>query len=190
MDTSQRLFFFVGKPASGKETQGRLLAKKLGYELFSTGMKFREIIASNSQLGNRIKADYEKGLLMPAWVADFMFEDFVFNLPPEKGAVFEGSGRDKQQAETIEKVCGWFGRSYTVFNLLVSNETVIERSLSRSRDKADTLDAVKTRLLEYERSTAQAIDYFKDLGKCVDIDGEKPVDEIQSDVMAAVLKDS
>jgi len=183
MTTPKRLFLFVGRTASGKETQGKRLAETLGYEMFSTGVKFREIIASGSQLGNKIKADYEKGLLMPTWVADFMFQNFVFNLPPEEGAVFEGSGRDREQAEAIEKVCEWLGRPYTVFNLEVSPETVMERSLSRKRDAADAEEAIKMRLAEYERLTHPAIEYFRSVGKCIDINGEQSVEAIQAEII-------
>jgi adenylate kinase len=183
----KHLYFFVGRPGSGKETQSRLLAEKLGYKMFSTGAVFREIIASSSQLGNKIKTDYEKGLLMPTWVADFMFENFVFNLPENEGAVFEGSGRDKEQAETIEKVCAWLGRSYTVFNLEVSEEEVVKRALARKRDKTDSDESfIRNRLSEYARLTHPAIQYFHSLGKCVDIHGELTPDEVHAEVLKNV----
>lgn len=186
MNTGKHLFLFVGRTASGKETQGRLLAEKLGADIFMTGARFREIIASESPLGKRIKADYEKGLLMPAWVAVYMFQDFLFHLPYEKHAVFEGTGRAKAEAEMFEEVATWLGRPYTVFNLEVSQETVIARSLGRKRDRADAEDVIKTRLEEYERLTAPAIEYFQRLGKCIGIDGEKSVEEIHSSIMSHV----
>lgn len=185
----KHLYFFVGRPSSGKETQSRLLAEKLGYQMFSTGAKFREIIGSGSQLGGKIKGDYEKGLLMPTWVADFMFENFLFNLPENEGAVFEGSGRDREQAETIEKVCAWLGRPYTVLNLEVSEDTVVARSLARKRDATDGDEsAIRNRLSEYARLTHPAIQYFHQLGKCIDIDGEKTPDEVHAQVVAAASK--
>ncbi|MDO8523779.1 MAG: nucleoside monophosphate kinase [bacterium] len=185
---SKPLFFFVGRTASGKETQSRHLAEKLGYETFMTGQRFRDIIASGSQLGSRIKDDYEKGLLMPSWVADYMFEEFVFNLPAGKGAIFEGSGRDLQQAKVIEEVCAWLGRPYLVLNLEVSEEEVMKRSLSRARDKTDDAEVVKTRLSEYARLTKPAIGYFRSIGKCVDINGGQTPEKVHEDVMQAVVK--
>ncbi|MBY0539456.1 nucleoside monophosphate kinase [Patescibacteria group bacterium] len=185
----KHLFFLVGKPASGKETQSRLLAEKVGFKMFSTGARFREIIASGSQLGAKIKGDYEKGLLMPAWVADYMFEDFIFNLPPEEGAVFEGSGRDREQAETIDRVCTWLGRPYTVFNLEVKDETVLARSMARGRDSIDkNEEAIKSRLSEYARLTHPAIQYFHSIGNCVDVDGEKTPEEVFSQMMDVASK--
>jgi len=186
MTKSGYLFFFVGRIASGKETQSRLLAEKLGYDIFSTGMRFRELAASGTELGNRIKSVYEKGLLMPAWVANFMFQNYVFNLPQDKGAVFEGSGRDVEQAKVIEEVCAWLERPYAILNLEISEGEVMKRSLLRARDKTDTEEVVKMRLAEYKRLTEPAIEYFRSIGKCIEINGELTPDGVHGEVMAAV----
>lgn len=183
---AKRLFFFVGRIASGKETQSRRLCEKLGYEMFSTGMQFRGMAQSGTELGNRIKETYEKGLLMPSWVANYLFQDFVFNLPMDRGAVFEGSGRDTDQAKVIEEACEWLGRPYTVLNLEVSPEEVIKRSLLRARDKTDDEAVVKTRLEEYARLTEPAIAYFRSIGKCIDVDGEQTPEQVHDEVMRKV----
>lgn len=153
-----------------------------------TGARFREIIASGSPLGERIKATYDSGLLMPAWVATYLFQDFLFNLPTAQSAVFEGTGRAKEEAEIFEKVAAWLGRSYTVFNLVVSPETVVARSLARRRDAADEEAAVRVRLAEYERLTAPAILYFRSLGRVVDIDGEQSIDTVHDEVVRHVTE--
>lgn len=182
----KHLFFFVGRIASGKETQSRLLAEKIGYDMFSTGMRFRELAASGTELGNRIKAVYEKGLLMPAWVANFMFQNYVFNLPHDKGAIFEGSGRDLDQAKVIEEVCAWLERPYAVLNLEVSEAEVIKRSLLRARDKTDNEEVVKMRLAEYKRLTEPAIEYFRSIGKCIEINGEQSPEGVHTETMQKV----
>ncbi len=186
----KQLFFFVGRTASGKETQSKLLAEKLGYEIFMTGQRFRDIIASGSQLGERIRADYERGLLMPGWVADYMLEDFLFNLPHDRGAIFEGSGRDLEQAHTIEKVTQWLGRPYTVLNLEVSEDEVVKRSLARGR--SDGLDkneeVIRTRLSEFSRITEPALKHFDVIGKLVTVNGEQNPEKVHEEVMAAVSK--
>lgn len=189
MDQVKHLFFFVGRIASGKETQSRRLADKLDYQIFMTGARFRDIVASGTPLGSRIKADYEKGLLMPSWIANYMLEDFLFNLPHDEGAIFEGSGRDEKQARVIEEVATWLGRPYSVLNLDVSEEEVIKRSLLRGRDAVDKDESViRMRLAEYNRLTKPAIDYFHSIGKCVDINGEQTPDEVFRDVEKAAEK--
>lgn len=165
-----------------------MLAEKLRYPMFSTGIQFREMIASGSELGKKVQSEYEKGALLPAWVADYMFQDFVMNLPSDSGAVFEGSGRDLEQAQTIEKVCAWLSRPYTVFNLDVSEAEVVRRNLARKRDSTDTEEVIKNRLAEYARLTGPAIEYFRSIGVCVDINGEQTPDTVHEDVLAAAQK--
>ena len=183
-DTPKPFFFFVGKPASGKETQAKLLAEKLDYPIFMSGAKFRDLMQSGTYLGNRIKKDYETGALMPAWIADYLLQEFVLNLSPETGAIFEGSGRDLDQVDTIEDVTGWLRRPYFVFHLKVTDDTVVQRSVDRGRDAVDAdEDAIRNRLADYARLTEPAIRKFEELGKQFEIDGELPMEEIHEKIM-------
>lgn len=183
-DTPKPFFFFVGKPASGKETQARLLAEKLDYPIFMSGAKFRDLMQSGTYLGNRIKKDYETGALMPAWIADYLLQEFVLNLSPETGAIFEGSGRDLDQVETIEDVTGWLKRPYFVFHLKVSDESVLKRSLERGRDVTDASEeTIRNRLADYARLTEPAIQKFEALGKQFEIDGERSPEEIHEKII-------
>ncbi len=102
--------------------------------------------------------------------------------------MFEGSGRDLEQAKVIEEVCAWLGRPYLILNLEVSEEEVIKRSLSRARDKTDDATVVKTRLAEYARLTKPAIEYFRSIGRCVDINGEQTPEKVHEDVVKAVAR--
>ena len=184
MNTPKPFFFFVGKPASGKETQARMLAEKLNYPVFMSGAKFRDLMQSGTYLGNRIKKDYETGALLPAWIADYLLQEFVLNLGPETGAIFEGSGRDLDQVETIEDVTGWLQRPYYVFHLKVTDDTVVERSVSRGRDAVDAdEEAIRTRLADYARLTEPAIRKFEELEKQFEIDGELPPEEIHEKIL-------
>lgn len=186
-DTPKPFFFFVGKPASGKETQAKLLAQAIDYSIFMSGAKFRDLMQSGSYLGRRIKKDYETGALLPAWIADFLFQDFVLNLGPETGAIFEGSARDLDQVKTIEKVSNWLGRPYYIINLEVGDETVLARSLARGRDAVDSNEAViRNRLADYERLTRPAINYFCSIDKCFTVDGEDSPEKIHAQIFAHI----
>lgn len=189
MDTPKRLFLFVGRTGSGKETQARLLVDKIGATLFMTGGRFREMIAKGDYLATRIREDYDRGLLMPPWFAVYLFQEFALDLPADRHGVCEGTGRSEHEAEYVEEVCNWLKRPYTVFNLEVSEASVMERSMKRGRsDGLDQEAVIKTRLEEYRKQTQPAIDYFRGLGKLVDIDGEPSVEAIHAEVMMHVAK--
>ena len=156
--------------------------------MFMTGGRFREMIASGGFLSDRIKEDYEKGLLMPPWFAVYLFQEFILKLSPDTHGVCEGTGRSEHEARYVEEVCGWLKRPYTVFNLEVGEEDVVKRSLLRKRE--DGLDrdesVIRTRLAEYRKTTQPAIEYFRSVGKLIDIDGERSIEAIHEDVMKHV----
>ena len=182
-DTPKPFFFFVGKPASGKETQAKLLAKTLDYPIFMSGAKFRDLMNSGSYLGRRVKEEYETGHLLPAWIADNLFETFVLHLAPDTGAIFEGSARDAEQVETIDTVAKWLKRPYYAINLKVSDDTVVARSQARARDALDANEEkLRNRLTDYARLTEPAIDRLRELGKLIEIDGERTPHEIQEEI--------
>lgn len=59
-----KVIVFLGPPGVGKGTQASLLSTRLGFEHLSTGMILRSEIASNSELGNSVKAVVESGSLV------------------------------------------------------------------------------------------------------------------------------
>ena len=52
---------FFGIQGSGKGTQGAIVAKKFGMKIFETGGALREIIASGTTLGKKVKEIIERG---------------------------------------------------------------------------------------------------------------------------------
>ena len=50
----------------------------------------------------------------------------------------------------------------------------------------DTEDAIRNRIAVYKKQTSPLIDYYKKKGILVDIDGEREIDEVRSDIMKAL----
>jgi len=168
----------MGKTGSGKGTQAKLLSDRVGFEIFSSGDKFRELRSREDWLGERIHEEYDKGLLMPHWFASFLFEEKLLNTPPKQGLIFEGSGRKKPEAELFDEVATWLKRDYAVINIKVSDEEAIKRMKDRGRsDGLDVTEKIKNRLDEYRNYTEPAIEFFRSRGKVIDIDG-MPAPEI------------
>lgn len=179
-----RTILFVGKPGSGKETQAKLLAEKIGFSVFSTGQRFREIKEEDGNLGRRVKEAVDKGLLLPAWLASYLFQEAILHVSLEDGLIFEGTGRALSEAQLFDEVAVWLGRPYRVLNLRLSDEEAIRRQIGRGRHDSDTEDKIRVRLAEYEAHTAPVMDFFKQKGVLIDIDGERSVEEIQKEIGA------
>lgn len=174
---------FLGKTGSGKGTQAKMLSEKLGYKMFSTGDRFREMRLNNNPLGRKVKESYDQGLLMPHWLASFVFQELILNLGDNEKVVFEGMGRTLSESENFDEVCEWLGRDYITFYLDVRDEIVIKRQQERQRDDLDKLDKIKRRLEEFRLHTSSAINYFRAKGKLIEINGEGAPEEVYQEII-------
>ncbi len=176
----------MGRPGSGKETQARLLASKTGYHIFSSGERFRELREHRDSLGQRVKEYYDAGKLMPAWFAEFLFEEALFKLSPDTGIIFEGTGRKLEEAQLFDEVAAWLGRTYVVVYLDISEEEAMKRQLlraqSKNRPESDSEEKIRMRFEEYNMNTALALTFFKGKGLVIDVSGERSVEEIHADI--------
>lgn len=183
MNESPNTILFVGPTGSGKGTQSELLSKRLGFPVFSTGDRYREIRSSDTHLGKRIQKALDEGYLMPSWFSTFLFEEAILYKDPSEGVICEGVGRTPLEGQAFEKVMQWLGRSYIVFCLNISEEESLKRQLSRGRMDSDTKEKLHVRFAAYAKDTKPTIEYFRSLGKVVDLHAERSVEEIHQEVL-------
>lgn len=182
-------FLMVGRPGSGKGTQAKLLADKIGAQLFSTGNNFRAWAAGESYVGKRLKGAMEAGELLPNWLASYTFEQVIFSLEPENKIVFEGACRTGPEAVLFDEISKWLPRPYTAVYLNISEEEAWKRLLQRSKNSGradDNEDVIRTRFEEYKKKNEAVIDHFRSVGMLVEINGEQPIELTHNDVLKAL----
>lgn len=181
------VYIFMGRPGSGKGTQSELLAKKIGGVVFSTGGKLREIAKQDSLVGRKVKEVIDNGNLMPHWFAAYLFEQAVLELPPDRSIVFEGVGRRLPEAELFESVMKWLGRPYTVIHVDVSEKSITRRLEKRRHVEGRADDHnIARRLNEFTENTEPSLDYFRSIGRVVEVDGEPAPDIVHASVLKAL----
>jgi adenylate kinase len=182
-----KTFVFMGRSGSGKGTQAKLLSDTTGFAVFSSGEKFRELRAQPGVLGTRVREAYDTAQLLPAWFAEYLFEDALLKLAPDAGIIFEGTGRWREEAERFHEVAGWLGRAYRVLYLDIGEEEGRERQTKRAlvqhRPDSNTAEKIKIRFDEYNAHTADALAYFRAQGVVIDIPAEGAIDAIHQDIM-------
>jgi len=197
---------FMGPPGSGKGTQARMVAEKLGIPFISAGNIIRDEIAMMTELGCRAERYVKIGELVPDKV---IIEILLANLP--QFFVLEGFPRNIPQATLLEKI-----KPDYVFYLYLESPDIIQRiskrklcpnckmvyNLSSNPPKTpdicdicgskltsrvdDTEETIKKRINVYENETYPLIDYYRKREKLIEIDGRGSIEEVHDRIMQAV----
>ena len=179
----------MGRPGSGKGTQARLLAEKIGGKVFSSGAEFRSLAAGQTFVGKRIKAAMEGGELMPHWLASYFFEKALFALEPEDTIVFEGACRTEPESVLFHEISQWLGRPYRAIYLNVSEEGTIKRLLLRAQRegrKDDNETSIRKRFEEFNVKNEPSINHFRIEGTLVEVNADQPIEVVHEEVLKAL----
>ncbi len=180
--TTYQSIVLIGKITSGKSTQAEAIATTFGGSLYSNGNKVRHAATLPTGFGGRVKEMYEHGYLMPEWIATYWMTHALVSEHEQDKIVFEGVAKKPHEAEIFDEIHTWMDRSYVVFNLDIPDETVLLRSSLRARDAVDAPKSVLKRLDEYHTYTAKSIEFFRDRGTLIDIDGSKTPEEVRAQI--------
>lgn len=179
------IVFFIGKPGCGKGTQAKLLADVTGWPVFGTSSGLREIIASGTAAGQKLKQTMDSGALTPYWIASYVYLKTLFGLSDDNTIIFDGTSRTLPETKIVADSLKWLGRPFKIFHLTVPDEVVHGRiALRREKETRadDHPDALATRLKAYYDDTDAAIAYLRDQGMLTEIDGHRDPEVIAAEV--------
>ncbi len=211
-----KIIVMVGAPGAGKGTQSRLLAEHFGYPQISTGGILRDMALADTPLGREIRGLQASGLLVSDDVLGELILVRTSQPDCEHGYILDGFPRTLKQAQLLESLARQEDKEVVLVRVVVSHEALLQRLAgrrtctqcgeiynvySRPPEQADKCDldgaplaqrtddnpeAVNTRLTAYEESTAPLIDYYSNSGRLVQIDGERPVDEVYDRLISVI----
>jgi adenylate kinase len=186
-ESNQINVFFVGKPGSGKGTQAGLLSQSTGWPIKVASDGMREVIATSEVLGQKLKNTMNAGLLTPVWFPRYIFLRNLFALPEGQSAIYDGFQRSIQEAEFITEVLTWAEQTFLIVHLMVSDDEVRTRVELRSKTSGRADDHVLDKRLEqYYANTEPTINFLRETGKMIEINGEGTPEEIAAQVRKAL----
>jgi len=115
---------FIGKPGSGKGTQAKIVAKKLGIMHLSTGDLVR---ATTGELGKVISSYIDKGNFVPDNIMIKMLKERIDKEDCKKGFILDGFPRTLIQAEEMEKLI----KIDHFIDIYISDEEAVKRMSGR-----------------------------------------------------------
>ena len=208
---------FIAPPAAGKGTQSNLLKDKYDYVHISTGDMLREIVSSNTELGEVVKNIIDKGNLVSD---DLIFELLKNKLSNIEGKPFilDGFPRTLNQALFLDNNLKI--ENYIVIYLELSKDDAVKRINGRltcscgksynlndnnlkpkvtdicdvcgkklvKRDD-DNLEAFKIRFDVFLKNIKPLIDYYKDKNKLKVVNVNRDVNDIFREILKVVADD-
>jgi len=182
--------FVLGGPGAGKGTQCARLVEEFGVVHLSAGDLLRaernsgssdaELINNYIKEGKIVPVEITVGLIKRAMLAAMRAsEQFRF--------VIDGFPRNFDNLAGWNRVCGAFANVPFLLHFECSEEEMTKRILERAakaevKRKDDNVETLKKRFAVYREQTMPVVEEFKGMGKCVDVDALKGIDEVYAKV--------
>jgi adenylate kinase len=184
------VIFMIGPQGSGKGTQAKMLADRLGLYSWDTGAILRESREHTFADGRTVGEIIDSGGLLADEQVLEVAKERLATIKPSQGVVFDGIPRRIGQAEFLMDFLKGQGRTTfcTIF-LNVPREESIKRLLKRAEvqhREDDTLEAIEYRLDQYEEATVPVLDYLRERSTFIEIDGRPDIAEVTKEIVSAL----
>jgi len=192
------IVFLTGEPASGKDTQASLLAKKLKAKKINVSEVLDEFFGNYKKnylkIGKRninIRKERENrfsGKLVSFDLVSYLMKNEIEkNLNYKKNLIVLGGPRSIKEAKTYLNLVKKHKLNYLFIYLRISEEEVFRRALLRKReDNLDVEEKIKIRLEFFKKYTLPAINFLKKRGEIKEINGEGSVKEVHQRIWKEV----
>ncbi len=211
-----KIIVIIGAPGAGKGTQSRLLSEKYGYPQISTGDILREMAQADTPLGRKIKETMVAGQLVSDDILAEVILARTSKPDCENGYILDGYPRTLNQAHLLEELARKQRKQVYLARVIVSEEVLFKRLTGRracpkcgeiynvylrppkaegvcdldgaplTQRSDDNPESVSRRFEEYRQSTAPLIDYYRQSGRLIEVDGELPVEEVFEKLLAVI----
>lgn len=180
----------MGAPGAGKGTQAKLLQESLQVPQIATGDLFRENLKNETELGLLARRYMAAGELVPDEVTVGMVRERLSRPDCARGAILDGFPRTISQAEALERLLKELGSQISaVPYIYVDQDVLLARLLRRAQLEGrvdDNEETIRTRMRVYREQTTPLLDYYRQKGLLVEIDGDQPIEAVSRALVKAI----
>jgi len=190
----------LGKPGSGKGTQGNLIAEANKLVYMSTGKMLRNEIKMGTELGKKVNSYMETGEIVPYdEIPIKLIENRMEASSETNGFIFKGFPRTLLQAYILDGILLKDKMSISaVIEMDIDTLTAMKRltaraKTNRARSYDKSVDLIINRLEQYEKITHPVIDYYKKHSKYFKIDAKGSKEEVferLNKLIAKIIKEN
>ncbi len=179
-----------GPPGAGKGTQSEFLIRQYNLFYLSTGDILRQEMAEQTKLGLEARDIIAAGGLVSDEIIVQLIEKTITGNPGSNGFLFDGFPRTSIQAYILE---GLMLKLHTSLNCLISLSVPEEESIRRllhrglsSGRSDDNETVIRNRLKEYNQKTLPVLQFYRDRGIYVEVDGSAPIETVHQEISEIV----
>ena len=202
----------MGAPGAGKGTQAELISEREGIPAISTGQILRNAMKAGTPLGLEARSYVESGALVPDATVIGIVKEYLGSEKCRKGFILDGFPRSTAQAVALKE----FGiKIDAVLSINVSDERIVRRMSGRRVcecgasyhidylppakegicDKCgrelfirrdDRPETVLARLKTYHEETEPLIEFYRNEGILVEVEGQERVEDTTALVKKAL----
>lgn len=179
---THRAYLFIGPPASGKGTHGKVIGQLPGFIHFSMGAAFRKLRPGDprgEKLLARIQSSFTSGELVPDEIVLEVFRNELERLvasgayqPGDDRLLLDGIPRTAGQAAGLAGVV----EVLVVFKFVCSRAVILERVRGRALEEGradDAIEILERRLDIYEHEIEALMSCYPS-GQVIEIDSTQP----------------
>jgi adenylate kinase len=181
----------IGPPLCGKSAQAKLISERFGIPSISTGVLFREAIATDSELGQKIREIVRSGRLVPDETVIDVMETHLEDPKLSGGYILDGFPRTINQARFLDEYLSLGQiRLDKLFVLEIPVQEIFRRAVKRrveerrADDESD--ESLMNRLAAYQDQTRHAIGFFEGSGIVSHIDGTLTIPQVFESILVAL----
>ena len=179
-----------GPPGAGKGTQSEFLIKKYNLFYISTGDLLRKEMAGKTRLGLEAQSIIAAGGLVSDEIIVQIIEKTITDNSSCNGFLFDGFPRTYIQAYILE---GLMLKLHTSLNCLISLTVPEEESVRRLMNRGitsgrsdDNEAVIRNRLKEYNQKTLPVLQFYRDKGIYVEVDGTTEVAAVHQQITGII----
>jgi len=206
----------LGPPGAGKGTQARMMAEALQLPHISTGDMLREALKNQTELGKKAKEYMDAGDLVPDELVDAIIAERLTREDCSRGFILDGYPRNISQARFLQSLFDKSGTRILSIGVKVDDGVLIKRLSSRwtcpkcnkmfnanldptkiggkcdecgtalIQRKDDSAEVIAERLHVYYTLTRPLIQLYQEQGSYVEVDGNRPVEDVFNSIMEKV----
>lgn len=182
--------FMIGPQGSGKGTQGKVLADRLGYFYWEMGGILREEAKKETPFGRKVKELIDNGQLLED---NELFRVLNTELPEvikHRRILFDGVPRTVPQGLHLTHYLQQNGfKEFAAVHIDVPHDESVKRLLERAHHEFrhdDTPEKISFRLELYDQQTKPVLKFLEGIGELYTIDGVGTIEQITERINTAL----